>query len=128
MKNIIVTNNHLVRDKFDGLFQIEFVEGLDYIKVLSLVRDRLHIGHQLLTHPLSGSIKPNETPYKSVIISGKTAELDQSGLIIVEESIVTASKFIENKPTPNWPESILDDFRVIDLSLMENVIERLGHR
>lgn len=118
----------MVRDKFDGMFQIEFVEGLDYIKVLSIVRDRLHIGHQLLTHPLSGSIKPNETPYKSVIISGKKAELDQSGLIIVEESIITASKFIENKPTPNWPEGILDDFRVIDLSLMENVIERLGHR
>lgn len=128
MKNIIVTNNYLVRDKFNSLFEIEFVEGLDYIKVLSLVRDKLHIGHQLLTHPLSGSIKPNETPYKSVMISGKRTELDQSGLIIVEESIVTASKFIGNKPTPNWPEGILDDFRVIDLSLMENVIERLGHR
>ncbi|HCO18252.1 GrdX family protein [Gudongella oleilytica] len=128
MKNIIVTNNYLVRDKFNSLFEIEFVEGLDYLEVLSIVRDKLHIGHQLLTHPLSGSIKPNETPYKSVVISGKRAELDQSGLIIVEESIVTASKFIANKPTPNWPEGILDDFRVIDLSLMENVIERLGHR
>lgn len=128
MKNIIVTNNHLVRDKFHELFQVEFIEGLDYLKVMFVVRDKLHMGHQLLTHPLSGSIKPNETPYKSIIISGKKGELDQSGLIIVEESIVTATKFIENKSTPNWPESILDDFRVIDLSLMENVIERLGHR
>lgn len=128
MKNIIITNNPLVRDRFEGLFQIEFVDGLDYIKVLTTVRDKLHVGHQLLTHPLSGSIKPNETPYKSVMITSKKSELDQSGLVIVEESIVTASKFIENKPTPNWPEGVLVDFRVIDLSLMENVIDKLGHR
>ncbi len=32
-----------------------------------------------------------------------------------------------NKPTPNWPENILDDFRVIDLSLIENVIDKLKH-
>lgn len=128
MKNIIVTNNEMVKDKFQNLFQIEFIDGLDYIKLLTFIRDRIHEGHQLLTHPLSGSIKPNETPFKSVIISGKKSDLDQSGLIIVEESIVTATKFISNKPTPNWPGSILEDFMVIDLSLMENVIEKLGHR
>lgn len=32
------------------------------------VRDRIHEGHLLLSHPLSGSVKPNETPYKSVMI------------------------------------------------------------
>lgn len=128
MKNIIVTNNRMVKDKFQDLFQIEFIEGLDYIKVLRFIRDKLHQGHQLLTHPLSGSIKPNETPFKSVMISGAKSSLDQQGLAIVEESIATAAKFITNKATPEWPESVLVDFRVIDLSLMENVIEKLGHR
>jgi hypothetical protein len=87
----------------------------------------VHQGHQLLTHPLSGSIKPNETPYKSVILSSKKGELDSSGLSIVEDSIIAARKFITNRPTPDWPDHVLEDFRVIDLSLMENVIEKLGH-
>jgi len=127
MKNILITNNYLVSKKFKGKFDIHFLENQGYMEILYYVRDKIHSGHELLTHPLSGSIKPNETPYKSIIISGKTSQLDTQGLSIVEESIQTAKKFISNKSTPQWPEEVLDDFRVIDLSLMENVIERLGH-
>ena len=127
MKNILVTNNPSVRDKFDNGFQMHYLEGKDYISVLAYIRDRIHEGHELLTHPLSGSIKPNETPYKSVIISAKKGNLDSSGLQIIEDSIVSARKFITNRPTPDWPDHVLEDFMVIDLSLMENVIERLGH-
>ncbi|HZH93996.1 MAG TPA: GrdX family protein [Tissierellaceae bacterium] len=127
MKNILVTNNPDVRDKFQDRFQIDYIESGGYIQVLEHIRDLIHKGHQLLTHPLSGSIKPNETPYKSVILSSKKGDLDSSGLTILEDSIMSARKFITNRPTPDWPDHVLEDFRVIDLSLMENVIEKLGH-
>jgi hypothetical protein len=127
MKNILVTNNPDVRDKFQDRFQVDYLENKGYTQVLEHIRDMVHQGHQLLTHPLSGSIKPNETPYKSVILSSKKGELDSSGLSIVEDSIISARKFITNRPTPDWPDHVLEDFRVIDLSLMENVIEKLGH-
>lgn len=128
MQNIIITNNQYVADKFKDSFKVEYLEDKEYLEILTYVRDKIHSGHELLTHPLSGSIKPNETPYKSIIVSGAINELDKSGLNIIEESILTAKKFINDRRTPNWTESILDDFRVIDLSLMENVIEKLGHR
>lgn len=127
MKNILITNNKSVFQKFNEKMEIIFLEGSNYTEILHFVRDKVHEGHKLLTHPLSGSIKPNETPYKSIIISKKIGELDTAGLMIIEESILTAKKFMDNKPTPDWTERVLDDFRVIDLSLMENVIEKLGH-
>lgn len=128
MQNIIITNNKYVEEKFRDNFNVEYFQDKDYIEILLYVRDKIHNGHELLTHPLSGSIKPNETPYKSIIISKAINGLDESGLKILEDSILTARKFMGDKRTPNWTESILDDFRVIDLSLMENVIEKLGHR
>lgn len=128
MTNIIITNNKYVADKFKDKFNIEYFDNKDYMEILEYVRNKVHSGHELLTHPLSGSIKPNETPYKSIIVSETTGSLDESGLRIIEESILTARKFTVDKRTPNWTESILDDFRVIDLSLMENVIEKLGHK
>lgn len=127
MKNILITNNPHVRDKFDDKFDLHYLEDNGYIQVLEYTRNKIHEGHELLTHPLSGSIKPNETPYKSIMISSKKGDLDISGLTILEESIVTARKFINDKLTPKWLEDVLEDFRVIDLSLMENVLERLGH-
>lgn len=127
MKSQIITNNDKVYNKFKNIVDVVYFEDYKYLDILSYVRDKIHQGHKLLTHPLSGSIKPNETPFKSIMISTTTGEFDSQGLLIIEESIQTAQKFIKNKPTPNWTERILDDFRVIDLSLMENVIEKLGH-
>lgn len=127
MKSIIITNNRDVNDKFKDRMEVVFLEDKDYLDVLYFVRDKIHDGHKLLTHPLSGSIKPNETPFKSIMITNETDDLDTDGLMMVEEAILTAKKFLNNKPTPNWTERGLIDFRVIDLSLMENVIEKLGH-
>lgn len=127
MKSIIITNNRDVNEKFKERMEVVFLEDKDYLDVLYFVRGKVHDGHKLLTHPLSGSIKPNETPFKSIMITKEIGDLDTDGLMMVEESILTAKKFLNNKPTPNWTERGLIDFRVIDLSLMENVIDKLGH-
>ncbi len=69
-----------------------FDESFSYLDVLKYVRDRIHEGHKLLTHPLSGSVKPNETVYKTIMISDKQEVLDFDSLKLIEESIATAKK------------------------------------
>lgn len=125
INSIIVTNNKLLFDKYKDSLEVDYIEDMNYLGMLCYVRDRIHEGHKLLTHPLSGSIKPNETPYKSIIISKIKQDLDEEGLIIIEESILTTKKFLGNKTTPNWTDRVLNDFMVIDLSLMENIIDKL---
>lgn len=127
MKKVLVTNNEAVYEKFKDNYEVDYLKGYTYIEVLKYIRDKVHKGHELLTHPLSGSIKPNETPYKSIIISKEAGEFDTSGVGIIEDSIETAEKFESIKATPDWTERVLDDFRAVDLSLMENTIEKLGH-
>lgn len=122
---ILITNNKMVFEEYKNRFETIYDENLDYVNILEMVRNKLHEGYQLLTHPLSGSIKPNETPYKSILLSNDKKELDTTGLLIVEESILTARKFLNDKRTPNWTESILDDFRVIDYSLISNVLNKI---
>ena len=63
---LIITNNTLVKEKLGENYHVEY-EDLSYEDTLRKVRDRVYLGHKLLTHPLSGSVKPNETPYKSVM-------------------------------------------------------------
>lgn len=122
---ILITNNKLVFEEYKDRLEIIYDENLDYISLLEMVRNKIHEGYELLTHPLSGSIKPNETPYKSILLSNDKNNLDTKGLMIVEESILTARKFLNDKKTPNWTEKILDDFRVIDYSLISNVLNKI---
>ena len=75
-KYIVVTNNPLVWEKLHTTREMIYKETT-FEGLLVELRDRIHQGHMLLTHPLSGSVKPNETPYKSVLISkdkGRSAQ------------------------------------------------------
>lgn len=125
MDIILITNNSKVNSKYKDRMDVIYDEGFMFLDVLTYTRDRIHQGHDLLTHPLSGSIKPNETPYKSIIISKKRNKLDEKSLKIIEDSIESTEAFLKTKTTPPWAEGVLEDFRVIDLSLIENVLDSL---
>ena len=74
-KYMVITNNPLVRSRLDDTHEVIYLE-LSYEELLKVVRDRIYEGHRLLTHPLSGSVKPKETPYKSVLISERKEKVD----------------------------------------------------
>ena len=103
----------------DKLPDVEF-HDTDYLGVLKIVRDRVHLGHKLLTHPLSGSVKPGETPYKTVVLSAERGSLDEKALSIIEDSIQTCLKFTTNSVKRIWSEEILADFQLIDYDIISS--------
>lgn len=125
MSVILISNNPLVKSDLNKSLEyaidIEYYD-IDYLEILKKVRDKIHIGHKLLTHPLSGSIKPNETPYKSIVISSSKSNLDNNSLSIIEGSISTTVKFLNDMKTPLWSDEILKDFQIIDFTLIKNAI------
>ena len=106
----------MVRDKLAGQ-NIEF-HDTDCLGVFKAVRDKIHSGHGLLTHPLSGSVKPGETPYKTIIVTGRKDALDIQSLSLIEESIQTCVKLNPGGRKKEWREKILSDFQLIDYSLV----------
>ena len=66
---LILTNNPLVVKCLGNDYEIRFEKDYSYRDILIEARDLVYKGHTLYTHPLSGSVKPNETPYKSIVVS-----------------------------------------------------------
>lgn len=124
-KAIIVTNNPMSKEYFSTKIETIFVDG-SLMDVLMKVRDYIHKGHRLLTHPLMGSIKPNQTPYKTVVISHKAAEgqTDFDSLVLIENSIETSQNLIKSKPYKDWPDQVLEDFSLIDFDLIKNALNK----
>lgn len=115
---IVVTNNPMSKEKLTKNCVIDYIEGTT-IDVFKRVRDYIHKGHKLLTHPLMSSIKPNETPYRTVVISKNSVEaLDTQSLNYIEEGIYSTEKFIKRFGIPNWSEQVLEDFQLIDYDLI----------
>ena len=112
----IITNNPLVKRCVPQKYCVEFHEGIGYRDVLVLARDLVYAGHRLYTHPLAGSVKPNETPYKSIVVSRLPKKMDNDEAMLISSSIETFDKF---KPI-GWQlaDRHLRDFQLIDYTLL----------
>ena len=114
----IITNNPAVIAAFP--MESCHIKG-SVREVFTAVRNAVHKGAQIISHPLNSSIKPNESPYKSVVITVATGKLDIKSLNIIEDAI----SLLNRLPDKNcaYDESVLDDFRIIDLDLIRHIFE-----
>ena len=120
MKLTVVSNNPLLRAKWADRIALCLVDG-GCREVFLAVRDRCHRGARLLSHPLSGSVKPNETPYKSVLLAEAAGGTDAASVMLIEQAIAAADKF--GPIRRRWRERELEDFRLVDLCLIESALE-----
>lgn len=123
----IITNNRLCLVKYGDQVPVEFLEGKGYMDVLLTVRDYIQKGWRLETHPMTGSLKPNQTPFKSIMISDLPVDREEfyEQEITIENGISACRKFQSIRKTPDWPENLLEDFRIVDLSLIEGAIQKI---
>jgi len=119
---VIVSNNNIIKENLSSNFELVFIHGT-LLQTMEKARDLIHKGYKLLTHPLSGSVKPNFTPYKTIVLERREGKVDIDSLKIMEDSISRTVSLIEDKSTPDWPEKYLKDFRLIDYDLIKNALK-----
>ena len=117
---VIVTNNPLVEEREGKTHTVELYDvGIE--EILRLIRDRVHSGQRLLTHPLSGSVKPGETPYKSVLMTRGKEPFDLMSVELIQSAIEACGKFSFKRD--EYDERAMRDFRIIDWTLIKSALE-----
>ena len=131
MKPLIITNNQKVYDEFSAKVEIIYGKDLGQEEILKMARDRIHMGHKLVIHPMMGRIKPHETPFKSVFLeipderenSEGSFITDMTSVTIIEDSIAETAKLIHNTYRQKYDEQLLSDLSYIDFILIKSGIE-----
>ena len=120
---LLITNNPMVNDFLKQLV-FKFIIG-NTMSVYKEARDMIHKNHVLLTHPLFSSLKPNETPYRTIALSRQPREvLDIDSLMYIEKAIEVTQKFLNIRHIPEDSEKLLNDFQIVDFSIIENAIKK----
>ena len=124
-KNIIITNNPKIAEEMSGKdIDISYFEQADFMEILYKARDFIHLGYKLLTHPIVSSIKPYETPYKTIVLACNNGEIDLESIELIENSIELSKNFLD-KPRRKLTENIDEDFKLIDYELINGAIESI---
>lgn len=123
-KVILITNNDEVYKKYKDRVNCTFLE--EYGEVLIKVRDLVYNKHVLLTHPQASSLKPNQTPYRSIVVYPKDEEDNMKDIMLIEKCIEVFNQWQSIMPTPkDYKENVAKDFKTIDLSVVDNIMPRI---
>ncbi|ACV23532.1 hypothetical protein Shel_25250 [Slackia heliotrinireducens DSM 20476] len=120
VKYFVLTNNPMVQEEVAPGTKVVF-KAVGFKQILEEAARYIEGGHQLLTHPLSGSVKPGETPYKSMLLANEAAEtMDSASVRLISSAIAACDKFTDKSQAYN--EQTLRDLQVVDLSLISGAM------
>ena len=138
---ILLTNNSSLRR---WISSTHLVKGSS-LDVLVTVRDAVHGGAYLLTHPLCGNLRPHQQPFRSVLIKeisdfpeevrrlagsvpvGHPARVDLDSLSMIEEAVLLYRAHEDRLLLPeNLPEATREDYAFIDAELMRESLAQYG--
>ena len=112
----IITNNPLVQKVLSDWYKVEYYEGVSYRDILVKVRDLVYSGYELFTHPMAGSVKPNETMFKSIVVGTDMKGVEIAHCNLMMNALITCDKF---KPLGvTYSEYHIQDFQLIDYTLL----------
>lgn len=123
-KAILLTNNDRVLEKYKDRMNCVFCKN--YEEVLIKTRDMVYDRHSLLTHPQASSLKPNQTLFRSIIIYPSSNEDNTKDVLLIEKCIENFNSWQNIRKSPErYEERVENDFKTIDLSVIDNVISRI---
>ena len=123
-KATLITNNDRVYEKYKDELKVILLDT--YEEVLIKVRDMVYDKHILLTHPQASSLKPNQTPYRSVAVYPRGKDDNMKDILLIEKCLQVYYEWQEIAPSPEKYEArVANDFKTIDLSVVDNIIPRL---
>ena len=121
VKYFVLTNNPMVCEKAaagaDVVYKPGSIQGIFEEAACYIAQ-----GHRLLTHPLSGSVKPGETPYKSMLISSDALQnMDLASARLISSAIDACGKFSDK--SGSYTEQTLRDLQLVDVSLISGAMD-----
>ncbi|MBO5517264.1 MAG: GrdX family protein [Firmicutes bacterium] len=137
MRTEIISNNPDIETLVPKTFSFTAMEGSSAGAVLTAARDRIHLGARLLAHPMAGRLRPNETPYMTVVLECPSAPSTSSGnasgngldlpsLEIIEYCLAEEEKYANMRK--KYDELLLPDLRFISCELFTGILQELGIR
>lgn len=118
-----ISNNPLLLEK--NFSTLEYHET-NILELFKMTMDEVLKGYKLLSHPLTSSIRPDITPYKTLLLSPDPGEIDEESVKLLDRAMDYTEKLYALREEPiyrKWGEEAKKDFQLIDYSIIEQALE-----
>lgn len=119
---LLLTNNPAFFASQRNGLEVQPIQGAAH-DVMCVARDKVHMGWRLLNHPLYGNFRPNQQPFRSLLLvppHNEPSSVDLESLHLLEQAFAVYASCAKHWATPdNVPPEMFKDCSVIDAELMQ---------
>ena len=129
---VLVTNNPCFQQSIDSP-RLLLLSGTS-LDVLITARDAIHVGSELLTHPLYGNLRPDQQPFRSILLRNLALNEHFFGTAFyfesvstIEEAVLLYRSYGNRLLTPGrLPCQTREDYAFVDSELMRESLTQYG--
>ena len=115
---LCLSNNPLIKNCVSSL---EFIDGSS-CDVIFRARDLIHLGWQLLGHPLYGNFHIKKHPYRTLVLQKREGGVEDS-TVLIETALAACNQDQYKGVLPkDLPDSIAYDYSFLDRALMSETL------
>ncbi len=122
---VLITNNPRYKDRAD--LPVDYRDGAAGAEIVTAGRDLIHRGWELQNHPLYGNFRPNQQPFRTLLLKkDEDAAFDEYGLHLIEEAMGVYTSCARPLTPALTPPRMLRDCAEIDFELMKETLLKTG--
>lgn len=122
---VLITNNPRYKDRAD--LPVDYRDGAAGAEIVTAGRDLIHRGWELQNHPLYGNFRPNQQPFRTLLLKkDEAAAFDEYGLHLIEEAMGVYTSCARPLTPALTPPRMLRDCAEIDFELMKETLLKTG--
>ncbi len=125
MDILIVTNNPEVADSNKNKGRVLNIYG-GAMEVFLAARELVYQGYSLLSHPLMGSIRPWQNPYRSIVLQKSSPPVRGRNISLIENAVamLADNKEALQERFSSIETQTLAEYRWLDKELINQVWDR----
>ena len=122
---VLLTNNPRYKDRTD--LPVNYRQDVAGVEIVRAGRDLIHLGWQLLNHPLYGNFRPHQQPFRTLLLKKDDASsFDEYGLHLIEEAMGVYTSCARPLTPAQTPERMRRDCAEIDFELLRETLLKCG--
>ena len=130
---VLITNNSCFQQSI-APSRLMFLRKMS-LDVLTTARDMIHLGSELLTHPLYGNLRPNQQPFRSILLQNKntqkgsnfTKDASVESILAIEEAVLLYRSYGARQLDPGLlSDAAREDYAFFDSELMRESLTLYG--
>lgn len=126
MKYMLITNNRKVYNLYRETNEAILLAEGTFVDVISMAKEKVLLGHSLLSDPILSNLTDKKNPFKSIALSSSRYPTDKRSAKVIVSAHTMGKRILDDLGTPTLVKEDEIGYKFIDLAVLNEAVSKFN--